>query len=716
MQNDVDKLSDETEAMVAKTLQELKARLQDSDADTFDVPENDTGSADDVNEDIDLSDLFVFLQSRDWEKVYGFLKGHPNSSLKPIQSEKGSISLLQIVLRHGPPLHVVDVLLMQEASRPASLTTVFKQTDTNGRLPLHTACCCGPSASLDVVSRLISVDPDALQVPTKDQHGRYPLHLAVVTNASEEVVMELMVHYPDASFKPDLHGKIPIEYAQDACYGHNRLVVALEWAPMFLAASQAAIKRVAMDTEGKLESLREAHASYEEQLESRYHKEKMELIKEQIRCNNELTEEKERNIAMAEAMLDMKETEETLLQQKNLLESKLEREILTHKANTKQREEDLRQILLGKYDKSKGLDDDNDDNRKDGDESSLQDSFFSALDVSSSKLPLPRLLKRISAGYQSSKRRNELYKKSLDRQRYIAKNLNQLLANKENDLRQEHRKCVYNEIALQEAVERAEELSQQHQSVLEELAIAKTEIERLKEIGTERESRYSHSQRRLEIQKKRFSGVQELIDSFKAISAQAAEHLDFVEEDELEQESVCPIFEAGTSPLANKSRGDADFAVPLAVEIDMSAVGPSELEDDSVFTSPSARRQAADLSAELAETNAEIKTPEETGAKGRRYSSRNLISPETQSEVFEASNRMGINKWERSEEGKWLRGTPQTETSSITNVSFDEDAFDDVIIPETPSLRKQVKSSRGRQDHDQRSPLGSVKLDYGLDE
>ena len=710
-------MPEDTEAMVEKTLQELKARLQDSsDADTTDVPENDTGSPDDV--DIDLSDLFVFLQSRDWEKVYGFLKEHPNSSLKPIQSEKGSISLLQIVLRHGPPLHVVDVLLMQEASRPASLTTVFKQTDTNGRLPLHTACCCGPSASLDVVSRLISVDPDALQVPTKDQHGRYPLHLAVVTNASEEVVMELMVHYPDASFQPDLHGKLPIEYAQDACYGHNRLVVALEWAPMFLAASQAAIKRVAMDTEEKLESLREAHASYEEQLETRYHNEKTELIKEQIRCNNELTDEKERNIAMAEAILDMKETEETLLKEKNHLESKLEQEILTHRANTKQREEDLRQILLGKYDKVKGENDDDDTKAgEDPSESSLQDSFSSNLDASSSKLPLPRLLKRISAGYESSKRRNKLYKESLDRQRNIAKNLNQLLANKENDLRQEHRKCVYNEIALQEAVERAEDLSQKHQSVLEELATAKTEIERLKEIGTERENRYSHSQRRLEIQKKRLSGVQDLIDSFKAISAQAAEQLDFVEEDELEQESVCPIFEAGTSPLANKSRGDADFGVPLAVEIDMSAVGPSELEDDSVFTSPSARREAANLSAELAETDAEAKTPEEPETKGRRYSSRNFISPEHKSKRIETSNRTGINnKWEQSKEGKWLRGTPQTETSSVDTASFDEDAFDDVSVPETPSPRKHVKSrGRSRQEYDQPSPLGSVKLDYGLD-
>ena len=81
----------------------------------------------------------------------------------------------------------------------------------------------------------------------------------------------------DASFKPDSHGKIPIEYAQDACYGHNRLVVALEWAPMFLAASQAAFKRVAKATETKLNSLREAHASYEEQLENRYNTEKTEL-------------------------------------------------------------------------------------------------------------------------------------------------------------------------------------------------------------------------------------------------------------------------------------------------------------------------------------------------------------------------------------------------------------------------------------------------------
>lgn len=149
----------------------------------------------------------------------------------------------------------------------------------------------------------------------------------------------------------------------------------------------------------------------------------------------------------------------------------------------------------------------------------------------------------------------------------------------------------------------------------------------------------------------------------------------------------------------------------------MSAVGPSELEDDSVFTSPSARREAANLSAELAETDAEAKTPEEPETKGRRYSSRNFISPEHKSKRIETSNRTGINnKWEQSKEGKWLRGTPQTETSSVDTASFDEDAFDDVSVPETPSPRKHVKSrGRSRQEYDQPSPLGSVKLDYGLD-
>jgi len=709
--------SNDTKTGSTKSPSELKTRVRESTESANDAPVNDHDEDDDEDY-VDLTDLFVFLERRNWEKAYAFLKSNPKSSRQTIHSKKGTTPLLHIVLRHGPPLPVVNILLLQEAANDKAPLPVWKRTDTHGRLPLHAACSCGPAASLDVVSGLISADPDALQVRTKDQHGRYPLHLAVVTNASEEVVMELMIHYPDASFMPDSHGKIPIEYAQDACYGHNRLVVALEWAPMFLAASQAAFKRIAEATENKLNSLREAHASYEEQLEERYNKEKMELVREQIRYSNELGSEKERNIALAEAMLAMKESEEKLIREKDLLASKLERELALRKSRAKERDEELKQILLGKNENLVG--ENEDDSKKDDQTVSSVSSLSGIFDASSAKLPLPRLLKRISEGYENSKRRNELYKKSLDRQRTIARNLNSQLADKEIDLQQANRKSRCKEISLQEAIDRAEDLAQKHQSALEELSIAKDEVERLQKIGAERERRYSHTQRRLKIQEKRLSGVQDLIDSLKAAKAMAADRLDLIQEEEEEEEESernkireSSILDSNRStstvptsriPSINKPNA-ADLSFDLSVEIEMAAMAAAQLQDgsirnvnDSICSSPSTRCRVADLSLELAGTS------EREGGIGSNKE--NTLQKQTKN-------------WGKNKGGKLAEGTPQTLTdTTATTASSGEDVSEDgsmetiTIIPETPPVPKELRS-RSRQEYDQCSPLSTMKLDFG---
>lgn len=683
-----------------KSQSELKTLVRETPTSKNDAPNN--GDDEDY---VDLSEFFVFLEKRDWEKAFVFLKQNPKSSRQIIHSKKGTTPLLHIVLRHGPPSPVVNILLLQEAANDKALLPVWKRTDTHGRLPLHAVCSCGPAASLDVVSMLISVDPDALQVRTEDQHGRYPLHLAVVTNASEEVVMELMIHYPDASFMPDSHGKIPIEYAQDACYGHNRLVVALEWAPMFLAASQAAFKRVAKATETRLNSMREAHASYEGQLEERYNKEKMELLREQIRYSNELSSEKERNIALAEAMLAMKESEGELTREKDLLVSKLELEKSLRKSRAKQRDEELKQILLGK---SESLEGENEDDAKKDDQtvSSVSESLSGIFDASSSKLPLPRLLKRISEGYENSKRRNELYKKSLERQRGIARNLNSQLADKEIDLQQANRKSRSKEISLQEAIDRAEDLAQKHQSALEELAIAKDEVERLQKIGTERERRYSHTQRRLKIQEKRLSGVQDLIDSLKAAKAMAADRLDFIQEEDDDEESDTNrsglIVPTTRIPSIKKPNAD-ELSFDLSVEIEMAAMAAAQLEDgsssninDSVCSSPSMSRRETNMSIELSGSS------EGKGEKGRIGSDR----------VREQTKTWGKNKGD-----KLTEGTPDTTTT--TSSSRDDGSVGGsmgiVIIPdiaETPPVPKELRS-RSRHEYDQCSPLSALKLDFG---
>ena len=703
-----------------------------------DVNASTTNVADDDDDDdfVDLSDLFLMLQRREWENVYAFLELHPTSSRQTIHSKKGITPLLHIVLRHGPPLPVVDMLLTHQAmllTHQATTTAgeIWKQTDTNGRLPLHAACSCGPDACLDVITRLISADPDALRIRTKDQHGRYPLHLAVVTNASEDVVMELMIHSPDVSFQPDAHGKLPIEYAQDSCYGHNRLVVALEMAPMFLAVSQAAYKRVGKATETKLESLREAHASYEEQLEDRYNSEKIVLVKEQIECSNELTIEKERNIALAETMIEMKKSETDLIGERDVLKAKLDREILKRKTRTKVRGDELKKILLGKKENSdesrKGENKNENGNQK---KTTISEGKKLPGGVggdddhsSSSNLPSPRLLKWVSAGYENSKRRNELYKKKLEKQRVATRDLNVLLATKEAELQQAHRKTRSDAIRLQAAMNRAEDLAEKHESVLAIFSTAREEAERLKKIESEREQKLAYTERRLRIQEKRLSGVQDLIASLKAAKAKDAERLDLIQEEAEKMNSGCDESRSNrndghydrshaistASPFAMLQK-DAELSVDLSVEIEMAVMAAAHLDDGSVCTSPSERRRQADLSMELAAATTAI--DEYTVVKGV-CSDREKSSPELQ-----PLNRSGTN-WDINKVKKWISVTPQTlsittgTTASCGEYGFCDHALDR-SLPETPQIPEEVKNG-SRQEYDQFSPLGMPQLEFTED-
>ena len=710
---------------------------QDGNASTTNVADNDADF-------VDLSDLFLMLQRREWENVYAFLEQHPTSSRQTIHSKKGTTPLLHIVLRHGPPLPVVDMLLTHQAmllTHQATTTTtaseIWKQTDTNGRLPLHAACSCGPDACLDVISRLISADPDALRIRTKDQHSRYPLHIAVVTNASEDVVMELMIHSPDVSFQPDAHGKLPIEYAQDSCYGHNRLVVALEMAPMFLAASQAAYKRAGTATETKLESLREAHTSYEEQLEDRYNSEKMVLVKEQIECSNELTNEKERNIALAETMIEMKKSEKDLIGERDVLKSKLGREILKRKTRTKVRDEELKKILLGKKEKSdesrKGENEkENGDKKKTSGEDKKLPGGGGDDHPSSSNLPLPRLLKWVSAGYENSKRRNELYKKKLEKQRAATRDLNVLLATKEAELKQAHRKTRSDEIRLQAALDRTEDLAEKHESALAKFSTAREEAKRLKNNESEREQKLAYSKRRLRIQERRLSGVQDLIESLMATKGNHAERLGLIQEVAEREKSGCDESSSNNndgrydrshalsaaSPFAMLQK-DAELSVDLSIEIEMAAMAAAHLDDGSVCTSPSERRREADLSLELAAaTNAmDYNRPptyenEYTVVKGAGLD-RGKSSPEQQ-----PVNRNGTN-WDMNKLKNWISVTPQTlSITTGTTASCGENGFCDHAlarsVPETPPIPEQVRSG-SRQEYDQFSPLGTPQLEFTED-
>ena len=582
---------------------------------------------------INLNDLYLLLKRREWDKVFDLLEKNPNLVASSQQTTVTSTTkasgtstspLLHDVLRYNPPLSVVDLLLVidnntinDDTIQKQQQSSVMKQTDAFGRLPLHVACSCGPNADIDVIIKLILSDTDALRTRTLDRHGQFPLHIAVIMNASEDVVMELLTNYPDACFSPDLHGKIPIEYAKESSYrnGHNRLVVALESAPILLASSQAGINRISKGYEDRLSCLRDAHTEYANQLEDRYTNEKFELLTNQLKSNDELAIEKERNIALAEVLLEKKKSELILIRERDELQSKLDMERSLRRNVTKMRDEELKRILLGK-EKEKNNDEDDNDQEKDDDddrndeqkettiadeinvggdnnENDDDDNDDDEEEEDSSKIPLSTLLKSLAKGYEESKLRIRSYKEQLDRQRETVTNMNHLLTNKDEELRQVNRKfrSSYDDNSeRQAAIDRADNLAGLHEIALQNLSEARDEVDRLKRIDVQRRSKIAHSERRLRIQEKRLSGVQNLmsslstnVGSWKTTGDNNGNNVaDDREEGEVEENNS-----------TNSNSNDNNYNHYLGKDNNMhDGAG-------SAITSPSMRQDEADLSVEI---------------------------------------------------------------------------------------------------------------------
>jgi hypothetical protein len=756
---------------------------------------------------VNLNDLFLLLKRREWDKVFEFLEKNPNLVASSQQQQTtvnsttkagGTSPLLHDILRYNPPLSVVDLLLLIDNNiindgddnnnnnsndviiQNQQQSSVMKQTDVFGRLPLHVACSCGPNADIDVIIKLILYDTDALRTRTLDRHGQFPLHIAVTMNASEDVVMELLTNYPDACFLPDLHGKIPIEYAKESSYrnGHNRLVVALESAPILLASSQAGINRISKGYEDRLSCLRDAHTEYANQLEDRYTNEKFELLTNQLKSNDELAIEKERNIALAEVLLEKKKSELILIRERDELLSKLDMERSLRRNVTKMRDEELKRILLGKEKEKNDDEDDNgqgtddNDNRNDEqEETTIADEINVGSDNNennddddgdddddeedSSEMPLSTLLKRLAKGYEKSKLRIRSYKEQLDRQQETVTSMNHLLTNKDEELRQVNRKfrsSYDDDSERQAAIDRADNLAVLHEIALQNLAEARDEVDRLKRIDVQRRSKIAHSERRLRIQEKRLSGVQNLmsslstnVGSWKTTGDNNGNNAvdDREEEEEVEENNDTNSNNNDTNcnhyleKYNNKHDGDgsainspsmrqdeADLSVEIEMAATLAAMTAAHLDcAATTITSPSMRLKEMDLSVEIRLTAAaksnvtatyqhvehDDDEKEDTIIEEDHTSSSNgsIITPNTTKQPTIKNRRI------KSVKGRQKTYSILTDTTATTDCDGGSGGeFGDMTsIPETPPIPERVVGSMNRKD-DGCSPLGLPTLTF----
>jgi len=266
-----------------------------------------------------MNAIYELIDDHDWEGVRNFFRRLPGASR---ERRPNGNSALHEVCKRQPPISVIDVLL--EAHEDA-----IRWHGEYGYLPLHFACTSG--ASFEVVTRLLEIYPAATRC-RDDLEDALPIHLAAKWGASEDVVMEILTAHPEGSFMKDALGKTPIEYAEALPEGDVRkyAINALSTAPVLISTAKAASERVQWEWETKINGVNQAHTEFVRQLEERHEEEISSFLQLEVQFKNELAEEKERSIALAEALVDAKAKVEEVRAERDEARIRLAKEQAEH--------------------------------------------------------------------------------------------------------------------------------------------------------------------------------------------------------------------------------------------------------------------------------------------------------------------------------------------------------------------------------------------------
>ncbi|KAL3923036.1 MAG: hypothetical protein SGILL_001882 [Bacillariaceae sp.] len=457
----------------------------------------------------DMNTLLKHIERREWMQVVKFFERYPHA---PRQKAQGSGNLpLHEALKHSPPLPVVNLLLeMHEGA--------LRTPGAHGCLPLHVACSCR-HIGVDVVTRLVVGHAGALRSrePTKDC---LPLHLAVQTGVSEDVLMELLTNYPEASFVQDNSGKIPMDYAQ--VHHHNRHIVALETAPILLAAAQAAQTRVSRELEFKMNGLRDAHKEYLRQLEERFEEERTGFLQEQLQFSEDLTNEKERNISLAEMLLEVKASEKSLTKQRDGLQKQLDKEMKNFRTLIETQEAELRLVL----------------DEADVPDAAVSDRALPGEEHVQSK-SLKDILRSVTKGLNDTKAETATLKSGLGKQEAMVHHLNELLTAKDEEIAELKQNLVRVESSYESAAERVDELSEMHKTAVTDLNQTKEELNELKLISHENQNQLEMYKRTVRVQNSRLGTVKTMVSSL-SFNLESWEEESRKEEERANSSTFCP--------------------------------------------------------------------------------------------------------------------------------------------------------------------------------
>lgn len=168
--------------------------------------------------------LSSMVAERDWESILAAVEDDTSIAAKWIYGIDGNTTTIwkrlpiHLACANGAPVGLVYFLLQ---SYPAGGCSADPH---DGSTPLHVACQT-PHVPLSVIRLLLEKCPQSTQACSVPER-RLPLHMAVLSMASYDVIEALLEVDPSAVAVADSDGKTAMDYAKDL-YGETHLVFEL---------------------------------------------------------------------------------------------------------------------------------------------------------------------------------------------------------------------------------------------------------------------------------------------------------------------------------------------------------------------------------------------------------------------------------------------------------------------------------------------------------
>jgi hypothetical protein len=418
-------------------------------------------------ENYNLGIIFQLIDCREWEGVISFFNRVPEAaSIGRVYGEDTNLPLHEVCQQENPPLTVINLLL--DLHPPG-----IAQKGINGYLPLHYVCE-NTAVGSKIIKRLLEVYPTAARC--RNDQDLLPIHLACKNFNDEKAILEILITHPEGFYLKDVHGKTPSDYSNSERIKHT-----LEkMAPILVETGMAAAARIRGEHEVQTKGIQEANEEYIRQLNLSQEEERNELVQVQIDFQNELAGEKERNIALAEIIIEKERSEQELNTRTNTLQTLLHRERNEYQQILEQQDQVFRSIL----------------GDSDGDQNDIPGQLTSLMDR-----------------YASQEEQLTKVSQDLQYNQEMVRNLNQLVQTKEGEIEELHQQ--------NEELQSKQEISASHSSTLQstsekmqhELKEAQLEIERLSALSKEQQDQINESNRLVRVQDSRLASIKSLAQS-----------------------------------------------------------------------------------------------------------------------------------------------------------------------------------------------------------